>query len=143
LLTQLLQELDGVQGRDGRLLFLAATNEPWLLDEALLRPGRFDEKCYVTLPDESARRELLRLQLRDVPLSGDIDLAATARATDGYSGADLMCLCERAKQIPFREAVLSGRDRPLKADDLHRAAADVRPSVSTERLNRYSEYAGA
>ncbi len=140
LLTQLLQELDGVNGRPARLLFLAATNEPWLLDDALLRPGRFDEKCYVPLPDEPARRALLELQLAGCAKASDLDLAHAARATDGFSGADLMCLCERAKQIPFREAVLNGLDRPLGRSDLETALAGVRPSVSRDLLKRYEDY---
>eukprot|EP00913_Durusdinium_trenchii_P023443 g22021.t1 len=118
LVTQLLQELDGVQGRDAGLLFLAATNEPWLLDDALMRPGRFDEKCYVSLPDEPARTVLFGLQLKDCWLADDINLPAISGKTDGYSGADIMCLCERSKQIPFREAVLGGNERPINNSDL-------------------------
>jgi len=67
LLNQLLQELDGVNGRTEGMLFLAGTNEPWLLDEALLRPPRFTEKCYVPLPDLPARLAILKLGLRDCP----------------------------------------------------------------------------
>lgn len=141
LLTQLLQELDGVQGRDSGLLFLAATNEPWLLDAALLRPGRFDEKCYVPLPDELARLVLLQLQLRDCELSVDLDLTSIAQSTDGYSGADLMCLCERAKQIPFREAVLNGTDRSLNAADFETASKHIRPSITQQLLQRFESYA--
>lgn len=142
LVTQLLQELDGVQGRDAGLLFLAATNEPWLLDAALMRPGRFDEKCYVSLPDEPARIVLLGLQLRGCWLADDTNLTAIAKKTDGYSGADLMCLCERAKQIPFREAVLGGTERPINNNDLEESLSHVRPSVSAKALARYDEFAG-
>ncbi|MCH8829546.1 MAG: ATP-binding protein [Planctomycetes bacterium] len=142
LVTQLLQELDGVGGRDHGLLFLAATNEPWLLDDALMRPGRFDEKCYVTLPDEPARRVLLKLQLKGCWLAPDIDLLDIAQKTDGYSGADLMCLCERSKQIPFREAVLEGNERPINGTDLYESLKHVKPSVSKASLARYDEFAG-
>jgi transitional endoplasmic reticulum ATPase len=140
LLTQLLQELDGVGGHGSGLLFLAATNQPWSLDEALLRPGRFDEKCYVPLPDLPARRELVRLHLRGARVAGDLDLARLAARTEGYSGADLMCLCERAKQIPFREAVLQGTDRAISAADFEQALATIRPSVSAAALRQYERY---
>ena len=143
LLTQLLQELDGVKGRDSGLLFLAATNEPWLLDSALLRPGRFDERCLVPLPDQPAREVLLQLQLRDCWLADDVDLPALARKTDRYSGADLMCLCERAKQIPFREAVLQGTDRPINQNDFRTALESVQPSISTEVVRKFEEYASS
>lgn len=143
LLTQLLQELDGVQGRPAGLLFLAATNEPWLLDDALLRPGRFDDKCLIPLPDEAARMTLMRLQLRDVPLANDIDWNKLAARTERFSGADLMCLCERAKQIPFREAVLGGVERPLSLADFEQSLKTVRPSIAEDRIRQYLEYAAA
>lgn len=141
LLNQLLQELDGVGGRPQGLLFLAATNEPWLLDEALLRPPRFTEKCYIPLPDALARRALLAARLRDCPLAGDVDFDRFAESTDGYSGADLVNLCERAKLIPYRQAVLEGVERPVMNADLEEALGRVRPSVSTESLRRYEEWA--
>ncbi|MDE0737349.1 MAG: ATP-binding protein [Pirellulaceae bacterium] len=143
LLTQLLQELDGVQGRDQGLLFLAATNEPWLLDSALLRPGRFDERCLVPLPDLAARQVLLQLQLKDCWLADDVDLGYLARQAERYSGADLMCLCERAKQVPFREAVLQGTDRPINQDDFRLALDSVRPSISTDVVRKFENYASS
>ena len=143
LLTQLLQELDGVQGKDQGLLFLAATNEPWLLDSALLRPGRFDERCLVPLPDLPAREVLLQLQLKDCWLADNVDLGSLARQTERYSGADLMCLCERAKQIPFREAVLQGTDRPINQDDFQHALESVHPSITTDVVRKFEEYASS
>ena len=140
LLTQLLQELDGVKGRDSGLLFLAATNEPWLLDTALLRPGRFDERCLVPLPDLPAREVLLQLQLKDCWLDDNVDLSGLARQTERFSGADLMCLCERAKQIPFREAVLQGTDRPICQNDLCEALQSVQPSISREVVKKFDDY---
>jgi len=140
-LNQLLQELDGVRGRPAGLLFLAATNEPWLLDEALLRPPRFTEKCYLPLPEAPARRLLLELRLRDCPLADDIRLDHLAARTEGYSGADLVNLCERAKLIPYRESVESGSDRPLACADLDEALRRVRPSVSPESLRKYEQWA--
>ncbi len=140
LLNQLLNELDGVHGRPKGLLFLAATNEPWLLDQALLRPPRFSEKCYIPLPDQAARRKLLELRMSGCPLAGDVDLQRLAERTEGFSGADLVELCERAKQIPFREAILHGTDRPVGQPDLDEALRRVRPSVSPESLQRYERF---
>jgi SpoVK/Ycf46/Vps4 family AAA+-type ATPase len=141
LLNQLLQELDGIHGRPRGLLFLAATNEPWLLDEALLRPPRFTEKCYVPLPDAVARQTLLGHRLRDCPLDVDLDLAALAEKTEGYSGADLVNLCERAKLIPYRQSVLEGCDRALTVADFDQALGRVRPSVSAATVRRHEQWA--
>ncbi len=140
LVTQLLQELDGVQGQDEGLLFLAATNEPWLLDAALLRPGRFDEKCFVGLPDHDARVVLLGLQLKKCWIEENLTTAELAIETEGFSGADLVCLCERAKQIPFRDAVVNGIERPLQRKDFEAAIQIVKPSVTKASLQKYQEY---
>jgi len=140
LLNQLLNELDGVHGRPKGLLFLTATNEPWLLDQALLRPPRFSEKCYIPLPDGAARRKLLELRLAGCPLADDVDVDRLAERTAGFSGADLVELCERAKQIPFREAILHGSDRPVEHADLDEALTRVRPSVSPDSLQRYERF---
>ena len=140
LLNQLLNELDGVHGRPQGLLFLAATNEPWLLDQALLRPPRFSDKCYIPLPDLTARLKLLELRLAGCPLAADLDLDRLAERTAGFSGADLVELCERAKQIPFREAILHGSDRPVERADLDEALSRVRPSVTPDSLQRYERF---
>ncbi len=140
LLNQLLNELDGVHGRPAGLLFLAATNEPWLLDPALLRPPRFSEKCYIQLPDPTARRKLLELRLSGCPLADNLDWDGWSQRTEGFSGADLVELCERAKQLPFREAILEGRERPVGHADLEQALSRVRPSVSADSLKRYEEF---
>ena len=128
-LTQLLQELDGIHGHPTGMLFLAATNEPWLLDDALLRPPRFTEKCYVPLPDTDCRRVLLQHRFRQCPLEPGFDLDRLVGRTEGYSGADLINLCERAKMIPYRESITSGVDRPVTAADFEDAFRRVRPSV--------------
>jgi len=142
LLNQLLQELDGVHGRPKGLLFLAATNEPWLLDEALLRPPRFTEKCYVRLPDREARHRLIELQLEDLPLADQINIDRWAAETEGYSGADIVSLCGRAKLIPYRESILEGTSRKLCGADFEEAIRRVRPSVSPESVLRYEQFSG-
>ena len=76
---QFLQALDGFDRARCALLFLAATNLPWQLDPAVLRPGRFDEKVYVPLPDLAARARLLEMSLRHRPVSDDVDLPELAR----------------------------------------------------------------
>jgi cell division protease FtsH len=87
-LNQLLVEMDGFESNDGVIL-MAATNRPDVLDPALLRPGRFDRRVVVGLPDVRGREEILRVHTRKIPMSEDVDLSVLARGTPGFSGADL------------------------------------------------------
>ena len=87
-LNQLLSEMDGFDGSKG-VVILAATNRPESLDKALLRPGRFDRRIPVELPDLQGREAILRVHARDVKMADDIDFKALARATAGASGAEL------------------------------------------------------
>jgi transitional endoplasmic reticulum ATPase len=140
-INQLLQELDGVGGRSEKLVFLAATNEPWLLDAALLRPPRFCEKCHIPLPDDAARHVLFNIALKDCPLDDDVSVEILVARSHGLSGADIVNVCERAKVIPFCESINTGIDRPITAADFNEAMRDVRPSVNAELLQRFEQWA--
>ncbi len=94
-LNQLLVEMDGFESNDGVIL-IAATNRPDVLDPALLRPGRFDRRVVVPLPDIRGREEILRVHTRKIPLSEDVDLSVLARGTPGFSGADLANMVNEA-----------------------------------------------
>src|SRR4029079_12058772 len=87
-LNQILTEMDGFSSREG-IIVLAATNQPDILDRALLRPGRFDRRVVVNLPDRKGREEILRVHTRRVPLDSDVNLGEIASATPGLAGADL------------------------------------------------------
>ncbi len=99
-LNQLLAEMDGI-GREEGILVFAATNKPELLDPALLRPGRFDRKIVLDLPDIKAREEILKIHLRDKKV-GKINLKQIAQRTPGFSGADLANLCNEAAILAAR-----------------------------------------
>ncbi len=94
-LNQLLTEMDGFDGKKG-VVILAATNRPETLDKALLRPGRFDRRIPVELPDLQGRESILRVHAQDVKLGPDIDFSAIARATAGASGAELANIINEA-----------------------------------------------
>lgn len=103
---QFLAEMDGIEDlRD--VVVLGATNRPDLLDPALLRPGRFDVRIAVGLPDRVAREEILRVHLRGVPAGDDVDIRVLADETDGLTGAELEALCLKAKLCVIREALAS------------------------------------
>jgi len=101
-LNQLLVEMDGFETNEGVIL-IAATNRPDVLDPALLRPGRFDRQVVVGRPDVRGREEILRVHARKIPLSPDVDLSLLARATPGFSGADLANLVNEAALFAARK----------------------------------------
>lgn len=103
-LNQLLVEMDGLSVDDEvRILVIGATNRADLLDEALVRPGRFDRVVRVDLPDREGRRQILALHTRNKPLAADVDLDAVARETYGFSGAHLESLANEAAILAMRE----------------------------------------
>lgn len=141
---QVLSEMEGFgKSSEGQnsLLFMGATNEPWSLDEAVLRPGRFDEKIYVPLPDYDARLQILYLHLKDTPLAPDISLEEIAQMLEGYSGADIRRICEKACDIPFVETVKSGHERDVEKRDLLSAMEGVKPSVAPRTVERFEMFA--
>jgi len=137
-LNQILAELDGFDGREA-VVVLAATNRPDVLDPALLRPGRFDRHVTLSLPDKSARRAILDIHAKDLPLEDNSDLDMIAAGTPGFSGADLKNLLNEAaigaarRKGTFilkpdleeaRDKVLMGTVRTLaiQPDEKHRLA---------------------
>ena len=103
-LNQLLVEMDGFGSNDG-VIVMAATNRHDILDPALLRPGRFDRQIYVNRPDAKGREEILRVHAKDKMLSDDVDLKTIARATGGFTGADLSNLLNEAALKAARDNV--------------------------------------
>jgi SpoVK/Ycf46/Vps4 family AAA+-type ATPase len=128
LVNQFLAEMDGMEGDNEGLLIIGATNAPWHVDGALMRPGRFDRVVFVPPPDYEARLAILRIHVRGKPTT-DLDLPRLARATRGYSGADLMGLVEVATEAALQDALRSGEVRPITTKDLVRAQRQVRPTV--------------
>ena len=118
-MNQLLTEMDGV-GAKKSLFFIGATNRPDILDEALLRPGRLDQLIYIPLPDKASRLGILKADLRKTPIAKDIDMNFMADLTEGFSGADLAELCQRAAKSAVREAI--------EADARIKAAKELDPN---------------
>jgi transitional endoplasmic reticulum ATPase len=139
---QILQGVEGFDKKAGRpILLMGATNVPWQLDPAMLRPGRFDEKVYIPLPDIAARRKMLELYLANRPLADHVDLDALAEKLDGYSGADIKYICDRSATIPFLKSVASGEEGEITSDVIADVVSDTPPSVRREMLARFEEWA--
>jgi transitional endoplasmic reticulum ATPase len=140
------QILQGMEGFDKRknapVLFLGATNVPWQLDPAVLRPGRFDEKIYIPLPDLPARERLLELYLGKRPVGDDVDFASIARQLDGYSGADIKYICDRAALLPFLRAVAGSKEAPeISRLVVDQVIAETPRSVTQAMVKRFDEWA--
>ena len=102
--SQILTELDGMEEL-ADVVVIAATNRPELVDPALLRPGRFDRFIYIKAPTESARRDILAIHTKSMPLASDVNLVDLAKHTNNFSGADLKSLCSEAAMIALRENI--------------------------------------
>ena len=139
--NEFLQQIDGFVGKNPNLLLLGATNRPWDVDPAAIRSGRFSEKIYVPLPDIKARLFMLRRYL-NAPLADNIDWVALARATAGYSGADIAEICERAKNIPLMAYINTGVVAPITEEHVKKAISQVSVMVSPEEIAMYERFAG-
>jgi len=139
-LNQLLVEMDGFEGNEG-VIVIAATNRPDVLDPALLRPGRFDRQVVVPLPDVRGREQILKVHMRKVPIADSVKASIIARATPGFSGADLANLVNEAALFAAR-----ANKRLVDMEDLEKAkdkimmGAERRSMVMTEDEKRLTAY---
>jgi transitional endoplasmic reticulum ATPase len=139
LINQFLKEMDGISSNNEGILILGATNSPWHIDSAFLRPGRFDRIIFVPPPDLEARRIIIQLILKDKPVE-TINHQKIAEKTDGFSGADLKLLVDLAVEDKLRISMRSGKIEKITMDDLLGAIKKVRPSTK-EWFNSARNYA--
>lgn len=128
-MNQLLTEIDGV-GSKKNLFFIGATNRPEILDEALLRPGRLDQLIYIPLPDYASRLSILSATLKKSPMAPNVPLPFIAEKTEGFSGADLAELCQRAAKAAIRDAIAA--EELLKSQQAT-SGMDIEANVNTTR----------
>ena len=128
LINQFLSELDGAQAQNDDLLILGATNAPWQLDGAFLRPGRFDRIIFIPPPDLAARAEIVLIHAKGKPLT-DFDPMDIAKRTEGFSGADLKAVFDQATEAALTEAMKKGSMVPVTGKMLVKATKDVKPST--------------
>ena len=132
ILSTFLTEMDGLEGAKGAaVLVLGATNRPGAIDDALLRPGRFDLLLHVPSPDLPGRRAVLGIHAAAMPLAADVDLDAVAARTARYTGAELAQVCREAAMAAIRERPADAR---VAARHFDAARLDVRPALSEADL---------
>jgi transitional endoplasmic reticulum ATPase len=135
----ILAEMGGMEELNS-IVVIGATNRPWLVDPALLRPGRFDELIYVGAPSEEGRLIILNIHTRDMPLAKDVDLDAIATRTERYTGADLEDVVRRAGLVAIRRA--GEKATEVTAADFAEALEESRPTVTEQMEAEYESMKG-
>mmetsp|Transcript_10442 Transcript_10442/g.15890 ORF Transcript_10442/g.15890 Transcript_10442/m.15890 type:complete len:808 (+) Transcript_10442:31-2454(+) len=134
-LSQLLTEIDGVQGLK-RVVVVAATNRPDMLDSALMRPGRIDRKIYVPPPDNESRKQIFCNSLKTIPTASDIDVDKLVFLSDGFSGAEVVATCTEAAVY----AVEENCDR-IEFEHLLRSVQSIKPQITASMISYYQTIA--
>ena len=142
LVPQILAEMQGVGSSSNKstIVVIAATNKPWAIDSAFMRPGRFDDKIYIPLPDFEARKKLFELQLKKLPISEDLDFDYLANITEGFNGADIKEVCEKLKMSAINDSLEKGKDQTIGMDDVHKIESTIKSSVSSEDIEKLKEF---
>lgn len=135
-LSMLLNEMDGIEPLVN-VTIVGATNRPDAMDPALLRPGRFDRLIYVSPPDSDARAEIFRIQSRDMPFSKQIDLEQLVVKSDGYSGAEIVSLCQEAA---IHALAVNIQAAQIEMTDFDVAFTKVRKGITPEMISFYKQF---
>ena len=138
-LTTLLNELDGIEVLKG-VFVLAATNKPEVLDPALMRPGRLDTILYVGPPDLEARREILTIRIRVMDIADDVEVEGLAAETDGYSGAELVSICQKAGYAALDEQECFGERMQVRRKHFYIGLREVPRQITREMREKYENW---
>ncbi len=137
--TELLKQMDGLE-KSYKIIVVAATNRPEVLDTAILRPGRFDKIVFVRPPNAQQRAELFKLYLSGAP-AREVDFDALGRASEGYTGADIADICREIKTAALEKFVSTGAESGISTDDVMTIIKNTKPSAPASEMNGYSEFA--
>lgn len=138
LVPQILAEMQGVgsSSDDTMILVIAATNKPWLIDSAFMRPGRFDEKIYIPLPDFEARKKIFEIQLSKLPHEDNLDYELLAKLTEGCNGADVKEVCEKLKMSAINDSITIGIEQTIGMDDIEKIKNCIKSSVKQDEIEK-------
>ena len=138
-LTTLLNELDGIEDRK-EVFVLAATNNPGVLDPALIRPGRITTLIYVGLPDFGTRAEILQLRLQPIDSDLSIDINELAQATEGFSGAEIVEICQKAGFTTLKKEVETGLQHSITLDIMMEVIRNTEKGITSDQLEQYNNW---
>ena len=140
ILAQMLTEMDGIEQLKD-VIVVAATNRPDMIDSALMRPGRLDRVVYVPLPDLATRLKIFDIHTRKKPLSSDIDLQVFASKTEGYSGAEIVAVCNEAALAALEEVIESSEKEPkILLKHFEKGLQTVKPRLNQSLLKIYDDF---
>lgn len=142
IVVQFLNEIGGFEESANTLLVLGATNKPQDLDEGVFRTGRFDEKIFVSLPDQAARLFLVTKNLEGAPVEPGLDPAQVAAFLENYTGSDIVAVLQSAKRTGFRRSI-EGGPAALTDDDILAAMKTIPSSATPELMREYDRFAKA
>jgi len=134
-LCQLLNELDGIEGRE-RVIIVGATNRPDILDKALIRPGRFDRLIYIPPPDREAREEIFKINISKMTI-GKLDIDSIIGKTDGFSGAEMNYLCKEAGMIALDENINA---TAIEQAHFEKAIKGIKPVITKEMIDFFETF---
>ncbi|KAL0805371.1 hypothetical protein Bca101_097862 [Brassica carinata] len=137
-LNQLLTEMDGMSAKK-TVFIIGATNRPDIIDPALLRPGRLDQLIYIPLPDEESRYQIFKSCLRKSPVAKDVDLRALAKYTQGFSGADITEICQRACKYAIRENIEKDIEKERKKAETPEAMEEDEEEIAEIKASHFEE----
>lgn len=140
IVTQFLADVGGFRDSENTLLILGATNEPWAIDDAVFRTGRFDEKIYIGLPDRPAREGLLSKSFDGVPMDASVDLDSIAARLDGYTGSDIVGIAGKARKLAFCRAIENDCEATVGPEDLENAMKAIPSSVTPALVAKYDRF---
>ena len=130
----------GTSNSKNTILIIAATNKPWAIDSAFMRPGRFDNKILIPLPDYEARKYLFKRQLSKLPIADDLDFDYLAKITDGFNGADIKEVCEELKMSAINDSINKGIEQTIGMDDVKKIEKTIKSSVQLEDIVKLEEF---
>lgn len=142
ILSTLLTEIDGFGGdasvsKNKPILIIGATNRPDQIDDALMRPGRFDKLIHVPAPDTTARFQILKFLLHKMPISSDVDIESIAHRTNNFSGADLVNLCNEAAMCAATRDI---NCEVIMRDDFEDVLVFLKSSLTDEKIKFYEKF---
>ena len=137
---EILAQMQGVEKNNNLLLVIAATNCPWTLDGALLRPGRFNEKLYIPLPDKNARVFVLNKELKNCKLETSINIEDIAEQLDGCNGADIVEFCEKVKMLLIRKEIAKDEQLIITQNDISEILATTKSSVQQRDVDSMNAF---
>ncbi len=136
MVSQLLNEIDGLGNKDQQIMLVAATNEPWSIDLALRREGRFGKSLFIPPPDFESRLGILKKHLIGKPIEPEFDFELIAKETNSYSGADLLEICEDAIEKAISESIKTRNLKLIKTQDLIDAIHNKKGLITKKWINK-------